>query len=77
MNPAGLLFLFLVVGGIAGLVFVTAPSIGYMFGAAETPEDASLIGVIATAIVLWISTGFFVFLTLGGSLATIYFTLED
>ena len=66
-NPFGLLFLLISVIGIAGLVYVTVPGLDYMFGAATNEDSgANLVGVIAWLIILWISTGVFVALTLGG-----------
>lgn len=71
MNPAGLLFLLLTVAGIAGITFVTAPGLDFMFGAATGEEDANIVSVIAWIVILWISTSAFVLLTVGGIVLTI------
>lgn len=77
-NPAGLLFLGLVVIGILGITFVTIPGLEYMFGAATDTGDASMIGVIAWIVILWLSTGFFVFgCLIGGSVLTLVVTFGD
>ena len=66
-----LVFLLLTVAGLAGLIFVTAPSLSFMFGLEDGDTDTSLIQVIGIIFVLWISTGIFVLLTIGGLLLTI------
>jgi hypothetical protein len=76
-NPFGLLFLLITVVGIAGLSLVTFPGIDYMLGAAlDEDSEASVVGVIAWIAILWISTGVFAAMTIGGIGLTVMFLLD-
>lgn len=61
-----LAFLILTVLGVLGLIFVTVPGIETMFGAASGDESIGIVQIIATIVILWISTGLFIAMTLGG-----------
>lgn len=76
-NPAGLLLFGVTALGILGLLFVAVPGFEYMIGAATDTGDASVIGVIAWIFVLWITTGFFVSLTIGSILGALVITFGD
>ena len=71
MGAKSLIFLLLTVVGLIGLTFVTVPSLEYMFGLADGNTDTTWFQVLGTIFVLWISTGLFIILTLGGILLTL------
>lgn len=54
-----------------GLIFVTYPSLEYMFGLADGNTDTTWFQVIGTLFVLWVSTSIFIALTFGGIVLTL------
>ncbi len=70
MGKTSLLFLLLTVVGLVGLFFVTAPSLNYMFGLADGNTDTNWFQVVGTIVIIWVSTGIFLLLTVGGVVLT-------
>lgn len=82
MAKIGLVFLLLTVAGIAGISFVTIPSI-YNIGdtVADTVDGkatgSQVGGAVISGIVLWISTGFFIALIIFGIILTVIVLAMD
>ena len=76
MNPVGLVFLLITVAGIAGIVYVTIPSIYNIGGAVADSVDgeatgSQIGGALISGIVLWLTTGFFIALIVIGVVLTL------
>ena len=76
MNPVGLVFLLITVAGIAGIIYVTIPSIYNIGGAVADSVDGKATGsqvggALISGIVLWLTTGFFIALIVIGVVLTL------